>query len=115
MEKAVPLVTEPSDAIVRTTSVTICGSDLHIYLKEVPAATGQIRQGDILGHEAGGVVEEVGPQVTKFKKGDRVAISGEPDHAVFKTLLSPPCSCSRDCVWAVRVLRARAVLPLRPH
>jgi len=68
-------VTEPSDAIVRTTSVTICGSDLHIYLKEVPAATGQIRQGDILGHEAVGVVEEVGPQVTKFKKGDRVAIS----------------------------------------
>jgi threonine dehydrogenase-like Zn-dependent dehydrogenase len=65
-----PTIQEPTDALVRVTSSGICGSDLHLY--EVMAAF--IDEGDILGHEPMGIVEEVGPQVTNIKAGDRVVI-----------------------------------------
>jgi threonine dehydrogenase-like Zn-dependent dehydrogenase len=65
-----PTIQEPTDALVRVTSTGICGSDLHLY--EVMAAF--IDEGDILGHEPMGVVEEVGPEVTHIKAGDRVVI-----------------------------------------
>jgi threonine dehydrogenase-like Zn-dependent dehydrogenase len=64
-----PAIKEPTDAIIRVTSTNICGSDLHLY--EVLGAF--MSQGDILGHEAMGVVEEVGTQVG-LKPGDRVVI-----------------------------------------
>ena len=51
-----PAIKEPNDAIIRVTSTNICGSDLHLY--EVLGAF--MSPGDILGHEAMGVVEEVG-------------------------------------------------------
>lgn len=70
-EVPVPLVTEPTDAIIRVTATTVCGSDLHLYYGLVP----QVKTGDILGHESIGIVDDVGPGVTKFKKGDRVVIS----------------------------------------
>ena len=57
-ERAGPDIKEPTDAIIRVTSTNICGSDLHLY--EVLGAF--MSQGDILGHEAMGVVEEVGGQ-----------------------------------------------------
>ena len=61
-----PAIKEPTDAIIRVTSTNICGSDLHLY--EVLGAF--MSQGDILGHEAMGVVEEVGGQTDTLKVGD---------------------------------------------
>ncbi|HEU4735397.1 MAG TPA: zinc-dependent alcohol dehydrogenase [Solirubrobacterales bacterium] len=65
-----PSIQDPTDAIVRITSTAICGSDLHLY--EVLGMF--IDEGDILGHEPMGIVEEVGPAVTHIKAGDRVVI-----------------------------------------
>ncbi|HYZ69636.1 MAG TPA: alcohol dehydrogenase catalytic domain-containing protein, partial [Mycobacterium sp.] len=65
-----PAIKEPTDAIIRVTSTNICGSDLHLY--EVLGAF--MTAGDILGHEAMGVVEEVGRQVDTLSLGDRVVI-----------------------------------------
>jgi threonine dehydrogenase-like Zn-dependent dehydrogenase len=65
-----PSIQEPTDAVVRITSTAICGSDLHLY--EVLGMF--IEEGDILGHEPMGIVEEVGPEVTHIKAGDRVVI-----------------------------------------
>ncbi|MNO23553.1 Glutathione-independent formaldehyde dehydrogenase [compost metagenome] len=58
------------DILVRITSTAICGSDLHIYNGEVPGMHGDY----IIGHEPMGIVEDIGPEVTKVKKGDRVII-----------------------------------------
>ncbi|MEJ2853925.1 MULTISPECIES: zinc-dependent alcohol dehydrogenase [unclassified Saccharothrix] len=65
-----PIIKEPTDVVVRVTSTGICGSDLHLYEVMGPF----IDEGDILGHEAMGVVEEVGAQVTDVKPGDRVVV-----------------------------------------
>ncbi|WP_229074903.1 zinc-dependent alcohol dehydrogenase [Actinoplanes sp. DH11] len=65
-----PKILEPTDAIVRITSTAICGSDLHLY----DVLGMYIDKGDILGHEPMGIVEEVGPEVTHIKPGDRVVI-----------------------------------------
>src|SRR5205085_5387864 len=65
-----PKIEQPTDAIVRVTSSGICGSDLHLY--EVMGAF--MDEGDILGHEPMGIVEEVGLQVTNINPGDRVVI-----------------------------------------
>ena len=66
-----PIVREPGDAIVRITTSTICGTDLHIMKGDVPTVT----PGRILGHEGIGIIEAVGAQVTTFKAGDKVLIS----------------------------------------
>jgi alcohol dehydrogenase len=70
-EKPKPVIQEATDAIVRITRTTICGTDLHILKGDVPTATA----GRILGHEGVGVVEEAGTGVSAFRKGDRVLIS----------------------------------------
>lgn len=70
-EHARPGLTKASDAIVRITTSTICGTDLHILKGDVPSVT----SGRILGHEGVGVVEEVGSAVGRFSPGDKVLIS----------------------------------------
>ena len=66
-----PALKEASDAIVRITKTTICGTDLHILKGDVPTVT----EGRILGHEGIGIIEEAGTSVTRFRKGERVIIS----------------------------------------
>ena len=65
-----PTIEQPTDAIIRVTSTGLCGSDLHLYEVLGPF----IDEGDILGHEPMGIVEEVGAEVTNIKPGDRVVI-----------------------------------------
>ena len=65
-----PIIQEPNDAIVRITTTAICGSDLHLY--EVLGMF--MGEGDILGHEPMGIVEEVGPEVSHIQPGDRVVL-----------------------------------------
>jgi threonine dehydrogenase-like Zn-dependent dehydrogenase len=65
-----PKLEEATDAIVRITTTGICGSDLHLYEVLGPF----MGEGDILGHEPMGIVEEVGPGVTNLRPGDRVVV-----------------------------------------
>lgn len=65
-----PVLEKPTDAIVRITTTAICGSDLHLYEVLGPYMT----EGDVLGHEPMGIVEEVGREVSHIAPGDRVVI-----------------------------------------
>ncbi len=73
LEKPRPTLLDPRDAIVRVTLGSICTSDLHIKHGSVPRAV----PGVTVGHEMVGVVEEVGPQVTAVRPGQRVAVNVE--------------------------------------
>ena len=66
-----PEIAAPTDAIVKVTKTTICGTDLHILKGDVATC----KPGRILGHEGVGIIDTVGPAVTAFKIGDRVLIS----------------------------------------
>jgi len=70
-EKPKPRIKDATDALVRITTTTICGTDLHILKGDVPSVT----DGRILGHEGVGIVEEIGPGVSTIRKGDTVLIS----------------------------------------
>lgn len=70
-DKPVPTLQQPTDAIVKITKTTICGTDLHILKGDVP----EVPPGLTLGHEGVGVVTAVGSAVSRFKPGDRVLIS----------------------------------------
>lgn len=70
-ERSIPQLAAPTDAIVKMTRTTICGTDLHILKGDVPTC----EPGRILGHEGVGIVEQVGLAVSSFKPGDRVLIS----------------------------------------
>ena len=65
-----PEIVAPRDVVLRVTMSTTCGSDLHLLDGYIPT----MREGDVIGHEFMGVVEEVGPEVTTVKKGDRVVV-----------------------------------------
>jgi threonine dehydrogenase-like Zn-dependent dehydrogenase len=65
-----PGIVDPDDIVLRVTATAICGSDLHLYRGKVPG----MEDGDILGHEFMGVVEEAGPMVNRIKRGDRVVV-----------------------------------------
>lgn len=73
IEKPKPRIIEDTDAVVKVTLASICTSDLHVKHGSVPRA----KVGVTIGHEAVGVVEEVGSKVTKLKKGDRVTVNVE--------------------------------------
>lgn len=80
-DKPKPQVENPTDAVVKITHTTICGTDLHILKGDVPEVTA----GRILGHEGIGIIEQVGSGVQRFHPGDRVLIScitscGKCDH-----------------------------------
>jgi alcohol dehydrogenase len=66
-----PQIIDETDAVIRVTATTICGTDLHILKGDVP----DTEFGRILGHEAVGIVESVGSAVTTVKPGDRVLVS----------------------------------------
>jgi S-(hydroxymethyl)glutathione dehydrogenase/alcohol dehydrogenase len=65
-----PKIEKDDDMIVRMTTTAICGSDLHLFHGMIP----NLQENYVIGHEPMGIVEEVGPGVTKLKKGDRVII-----------------------------------------
>jgi threonine dehydrogenase-like Zn-dependent dehydrogenase len=76
-EVDVPKIKDPLDAIVRVTSTTLCGCDLHVYrgrAKTSPPLT--------LGHESLGIVEEIGSDITTLKKGDRVLVTPSIEKSV---------------------------------
>jgi threonine dehydrogenase-like Zn-dependent dehydrogenase len=66
-----PTILNPRDAILKVTSSTICGSDLHIYDGYIPT----MQPGDIIGHEFMGEIVEIGSEVKQLKKGDRAVVS----------------------------------------
>ena len=70
-DRPIPDIDAPTDAVVRITKTTICGTDLHILKGDVATC----EPGRILGHEGVGVVDKVGAAVTAFKPGDRVIVS----------------------------------------
>jgi len=65
-----PGIVDPTDAVVRIDTSTICGTDLHILKGDVP----ETKPGTVLGHEAVGTVQEVGAGVTTLAPGDRVLV-----------------------------------------
>ncbi len=65
-----PKIINPQDAILKITRTAICGSDLHLFDGYIPT----MESGDIVGHEFMGIVEEVGSEVKKLKRGDRVVV-----------------------------------------
>ncbi|PAK48579.1 zinc-dependent alcohol dehydrogenase [Paenibacillus sp. 7541] len=65
-----PKIEKPDDIVIKVSSTGICGSDLHLIHGMIP----NLQENYIIGHEPMGIVEEVGPEVTHLKKGDRVII-----------------------------------------
>jgi alcohol dehydrogenase len=65
-----PELRRSTDAVVRVTLAAICGSDLHFFHGKTP-----MDAGDILGHEAVGVVEQVGEDIERVRPGDRVVMA----------------------------------------
>jgi len=65
-----PSILNPHDAIIRVTRTAICGSDLHLFDGFIPT----MEEGDVLGHEFMGIVEEVGSEVSNLKRDDRVVV-----------------------------------------
>ncbi|KAF4437646.1 alcohol dehydrogenase, partial [Fusarium albosuccineum] len=70
-ERPTPKLASETDAIIKVTKTTICGTDLHIRKGDVPSC----QSGRVLGHEGVGIVHEAGAAVKSFKKGDHVLIS----------------------------------------
>ncbi len=70
-ERPIPAIKSATDAIVKMTKTTICGTDLHILKGDVPSC----KPGRILGHEGIGVIDKIGSAVTEFQPGDHVLIS----------------------------------------
>jgi len=70
-DKLKPTLKEPTDAVVKITHTTICGTDIHIMKGDVPTVT----DGRTLGHEGVGVIEKIGTSVSNFRVGEKVLIS----------------------------------------
>jgi threonine dehydrogenase-like Zn-dependent dehydrogenase len=83
-----PQLLNPHDAIIKVTRTAICGSDLHLFDGFIPT----MEQGDILGHEFMGIVEEVGAAVDNLKRGDRVVVPF--------TIACGQCIFCKKKIWA---------------
>jgi threonine dehydrogenase-like Zn-dependent dehydrogenase len=101
-----PVIVDGTDAIVRITSTAICGSDLHLYNGFNPF----MEKGDVVGHEPMGIVVEVGRDVKRLKKGDRVVvpftISCGSCWACEKTLFSACQTTNRNAELARKLMGA---------
>jgi len=71
VDAPIPGVKDGTDAVIKVTLSTVCGSDLHMYTGDLNASM----KGDIMGHESMGIVQQVGPDVKNLKVGDRVVVS----------------------------------------
>ncbi len=83
-----PRIEEPDDAVIRITCSAICGTDLHMIRGTMPG----MKPGTVLGHEAVGVVEEVGSRVRNLVRGDRVVVPS--------TIACGQCTYCRDGYYA---------------
>ena len=83
-----PKLLNPRDAVIKVTRTAICGSDLHLFDGFIPT----MEQGDIMGHEFMGIVEEVGPSVNNLNRGDRVVIPF--------TIACGSCLFCKKKIWA---------------
>jgi threonine dehydrogenase-like Zn-dependent dehydrogenase len=83
-----PELQQPTDAIVEITASAICGTDFNLVRGHVPG----MKPGTILGHEAVGIVEDVGRDVHNFRRGDRVVIAS--------TIACGNCAYCRDGYFA---------------
>jgi threonine dehydrogenase-like Zn-dependent dehydrogenase len=88
LEVADPALLNPHDAIIKVTRTAICGSDLHLFDGFIPT----MEQGDILGHEFMGIVEETGREVKNLKRGDRVVVPF--------TIACGKCYFCRNQLWS---------------
>ncbi len=77
-----PQIEQPGDAVIRITASAICGTDLHF----IRGTFSDMQPGTILGHEAVGIVEQVGDEVRNFSPGDRVVVCSTVSCGV-----CPPC------------------------
>ncbi|MGY1457348.1 MULTISPECIES: zinc-dependent alcohol dehydrogenase [unclassified Luteimonas] len=103
-----PSLVAADDIILRVTATAICGSDLHIYRGKIPA----MEDGDILGHEFMGVVEEAGPAVTRVKVGDRVVIPFViACGTCFHCLLSEYACCETTNTGRGAIMNAKSIKP----
>jgi threonine dehydrogenase-like Zn-dependent dehydrogenase len=101
-----PAITDENDVVVRITSTAICGSDLHLYLGNVPG----MKSGQIVGHEPMGIVESVGPGVKNVKVGDRVVVAfclGCGDCYYCKSHLFSSCERTNSSVMDEKLMGAR--------
>ncbi|MEN1940220.1 zinc-dependent alcohol dehydrogenase [Luteimonas sp. MJ174] len=103
-----PALVAPDDIILRVTATAICGSDLHIYRGKIPA----MEDGDILGHEFMGIVEDAGPAVTRVKRGDRVVIPFViACGTCFHCLLSEYAACETTNPGRGAIMNAKKIKP----
>ena len=93
-----PKIKQQTDAIIRITSSAICGTDLHF----IRGTALGMKEGRILGHEAVGIVEEVGRSVRNLRKGDRVVVP--PPLAVVPALIVAPAT-SHNATWPIPAVR----------
>ena len=84
-----PAILNPRDAIIKVTTMAICGSDLHIYDGYIPT----MQKGDVLGHEFMGEVVDVGKENTRLKVGDRVVVPF--------TIACGRCYFCREQLWSL--------------
>jgi len=73
IDKPDPRIIRPNDVLIRMKSVGVCGSDIHYYT-EGKIGSQVVKYPFTVGHEGAGIIEEIGPSVTRVKPGDRVAI-----------------------------------------
>jgi threonine dehydrogenase-like Zn-dependent dehydrogenase len=83
-----PEILNPRDVVIRITRTAICGSDLHLYDGYIPT----MEPGDILGHEFMGEVVDIGSEVKKLKKGDRVIVPF--------TIACGQCNFCKNQLWS---------------